>query len=84
MIDMKRAAAMAGGGPTRIEAQHKKVHTQYKCVSPFLCNDQGKLTARERLDMLLDPGSLREMDAFVEHYCQDFGMEKNKVWHCES
>ena len=40
---------------------------------------QGKLTARERLDLLLDEGSFREYDAFVEHQCTDFGMEKNKV-----
>lgn len=40
---------------------------------------QGKLTARERLDLLLDQGSFREYDAFVEHQCTDFGMSDNKV-----
>lgn len=40
---------------------------------------QGKLTARERLDLLLDQGSFREYDAFVEHQCTDFGMSENKV-----
>jgi len=55
--------AMLGGGPERIEAQHKK----------------GKLTARERIDMLLDPGSFVELDAFVVHRCYDFGMEKRKI-----
>jgi propionyl-CoA carboxylase beta chain len=42
-------------------------------------NCQGKLTARERIDLLLDAGSFREYDTFVEHQCVDFGMEKNKV-----
>jgi propionyl-CoA carboxylase beta chain len=40
---------------------------------------QGKLTARERIDLLLDPGSFVEYDTFVEHQCVDFGMDKNKV-----
>ena len=40
---------------------------------------QGKLTARERLDLLLDPQSFRETDAFVEHQCTDFGMGQDKV-----
>ncbi len=40
---------------------------------------QGKLTARERIDVLLDPGSFREYDAFVVHDCQNFNMQKNKV-----
>jgi propionyl-CoA carboxylase beta chain len=47
----------------RIEAQHKK----------------GKLTARERINVLLDPGSFVEYDMFMEHTCTDFGMEKEKV-----
>jgi propionyl-CoA carboxylase beta chain len=59
----KRQAALLGGGLLRIEAQHKK----------------GKLTARERLDVLLDPGSFEEWDPFVEHRCSDFGMEKDRV-----
>ncbi len=59
----KREAAKQGGGEKRIEAQHKK----------------GKLTARERLEVLLDPDSFEEWDMFVEHRCQDFGMDKNRV-----
>jgi acetyl-CoA carboxylase carboxyltransferase component len=41
---------------------------------------QGKLSARERVDLLVDPGSFREYDMFVEHTCTDFGMDKNKVY----
>lgn len=59
----KREAARLGGGQKRIDAQHKK----------------GKLTARERLEVLLDPGSFEEWDMFVEHRCRDFGMENNKI-----
>ncbi len=55
----KRAAAKAGGGDRRVVAQHAK----------------GKLTARERLDVLLDEDSFEELDMFVEHNCVDFGME---------
>jgi propionyl-CoA carboxylase beta chain len=58
-----REAARCGGGAARIEQQHKR----------------GKLTARERLDLLLDPGSFVEMDMFVTHRCFDFGMEKSRV-----
>jgi acetyl-CoA carboxylase carboxyltransferase component len=54
--------AKLGGGPERIEAQHAK----------------GKLTARERLDLLLDENSFHELDTFVTHRCYDFGMEKRK------
>lgn len=63
-IDNKRRAALQGGGQRRIDAQHKR----------------GKLTARERLSLLLDPGSFVESDMFVEHRCADFGMaaDKNK------
>jgi propionyl-CoA carboxylase beta chain len=57
------AKAKLGGGQARIDAQHKK----------------GKLTARERLDVLLDPGTFVEYDALVEHRCNDFGME-NKTF----
>jgi propionyl-CoA carboxylase beta subunit len=57
-----RAASRAGGGPARVEAQHKK----------------GRLTARERIDLLLDRGSFREVDAFVEHRTHDFGLEEQK------
>ena len=62
---MKSAATgrAPGGGTARIEAQHKR----------------GKLTARERLDLLLDEGSFEEFDMYVEHRCIDFGMEKTKV-----
>lgn len=62
-LEDMRASARLGGGLGRIEAQHKK----------------GKLTARERLEVLLDPGSFEEWDTFVEHRCHDFGMEKNKI-----
>ncbi len=59
----KRQAALDGGGARRVEAQHAK----------------GKLTARERLQVLFDPDSFEEWDMFVEHDCNDFGMEQNKV-----
>ncbi|KQM63367.1 methylmalonyl-CoA carboxyltransferase [Sphingomonas sp. Leaf17] len=59
----KRAAARAGGGDKRIAAQHAK----------------GKLTARERLDILLDQDSFEELDMFVEHDCVDFGMAEQKI-----
>jgi len=59
----KKERARLGGGPQRMEAQHKK----------------GKLTARERLDLLLDKGSFREMDMFVTHRASDFGMAERKV-----
>ena len=62
-LEEKRGAARAGGGERRIKAQHKK----------------GKLTARERLEVLLDPGSFEEFDMFVEHRNSDFGMDKRKV-----
>lgn len=55
-----RQTAQLGGGVKRIEAQHKK----------------GKLTARERIDILLDEGSFNEMDMFVRHRCSDFGLDK--------
>ena len=57
----RRAEARLGGGADRIEAQHKK----------------GKLTARERLALLLDEGSFEEFDQFVQHRCTNFGMEKS-------
>ena len=62
-LDLKRAEAQAGGGEKRIAAQHAK----------------GKLTARERLELLLDTGSFEEWDMFVEHRSHDFGMEKEKI-----
>jgi propionyl-CoA carboxylase beta chain len=62
-LDEKRAAARAGGGQRRAEAQHAK----------------GRLTARERIDLLMDPGSFEEWDMFVEHRSSDFGMAEQKV-----
>jgi propionyl-CoA carboxylase beta chain len=62
-LEEKRARARAGGGARRVEAQHKK----------------GKLSARERIEVLLDEGSFEEWDMFVEHRCNDFGMSENKV-----
>src|ERR1700738_3875214 len=59
----KRAAARAGGGKRRVEAQHRR----------------GKLTARERIELLLDPGSFEEWDMFVEHRSHDFGIEEHKI-----
>jgi len=62
-LEQRRAEARAGGGDKRIEAQHKR----------------GKLTARERIELLLDKGSFEEFDMFVEHRSTDFGMEKTKI-----
>lgn len=62
-LNLRNEAAMAGGGPGKIE-KHKQ---------------GGRLTARERLDVLLDPGSFVEMDRFVTHRSHNFGMEKNKT-----
>ena len=62
-LEEKRERARMGGGQRRIDAQHAK----------------GKLTARERLDVLLDPGSFEEYDMFVEHNCTDFGMDENHI-----
>ncbi|XP_035224167.1 propionyl-CoA carboxylase beta chain, mitochondrial-like isoform X1 [Stegodyphus dumicola] len=61
-IEERRKKAIFGGGPKRIEAQHKK----------------GKLTARERIHLLMDVGTFVEYDMFSEHTCTDFGMEKEK------
>ena len=55
--------ALLGGGEKRIKAQHEK----------------GKLTARERIDLLLDKNTFRETDKFVTHRCADFGLDKNRV-----
>ena len=63
MLEAKRAQARLGGGERRIEAQHRR----------------GKLTARERLEVLLDEGSFEEYDMFVEHRCADFGMEAQRI-----
>jgi propionyl-CoA carboxylase beta chain len=62
-LEEKRAAARLGGGERRIAQQHAK----------------GKLTARERIELLFDPGSFEELDMFVEHRSQDFGMADQKV-----
>ena len=61
-LEDRRAVARAGGGQRRIEAQHAK----------------GKLTARERIELLLDDGSFEEFDMFVSHRCTDFGMEQDR------
>src|SRR5215469_7328188 len=62
-LEKRRARARLGGGKRRIEAQHAK----------------GKLTARERIDLLLDEGSFEEFDMFVEHRAVEFGMAENKI-----
>ena len=62
-LEAKRAEAMLGGGQKRIDAQHAK----------------GKLTARERLDILLDEDSFEEIDMYVEHNCVDFGMDEQHI-----
>ena len=62
-LDEMNARALAGGGVERIKKQH----------------DAGKLTARERIDLLLDPGSFVEFDRFVVHRSADFGMDQQKV-----
>ncbi|MEO9600896.1 acyl-CoA carboxylase subunit beta [Parasphingorhabdus sp.] len=62
-LEAKRAEAMLGGGQKRIDSQHAK----------------GKLTARERIDILLDEDSFEEIDMYVEHNCVDFGMEETKI-----
>jgi len=62
-LDAKRTQARLGGGQRRIDAQHAR----------------GKLTARERIELLLDPGSFEEWDMFVEHRCTEFGMGESRV-----
>src|SRR5215510_11059885 len=62
-LEEKRAAARAGGGQRRVDAQHAK----------------GRLTARERIELLLDPDSFEEWDMFVEHRSSEFGMQDQKV-----
>lgn len=62
-LEEKRQQARQGGGLKRIEAQHKK----------------GKLSARERIALLLDPGSFEEYDMFVEHRCAEFDMQDNRI-----
>jgi acetyl-CoA carboxylase carboxyltransferase component len=62
-LDERRAGAKLGGGEKRIEAQHAR----------------GKLTARERIELLLDKSSFEEIDMVVQHRSTEFGMEKIKV-----
>ena len=62
-LDEKRRAAHEGGGAARVEAQHLR----------------GKLTARERLELLLDPQSFEEWDMFVEHRSHDFGIDRHRI-----
>ena len=63
-LESRRSDARLGGGEARIEAQHGR----------------GKLTARERVELLLDEGSFEEFDMFMAHRCTDFGMEKNRPY----
>src|SRR6202049_5144932 len=63
ILEERRAGAKFGGGEKRIEAQHAR----------------GKLTARERIALLLDKGSFEEFDMFVEHRATDFGMDQAKI-----
>src|SRR5580658_5028624 len=63
VLESRRTSARRGGGEKRIEAQHAR----------------GKLTARERLELLLDKGSFEEFDMFVEHRTSEFGMDKTKI-----
>lgn len=62
-LELRRDGAKMGGGQKRIDAQHKK----------------GKLTARERLEILLDEGSFEEYDLYKAHRCTDFGMAENQI-----
>jgi propionyl-CoA carboxylase beta chain len=64
LLEKRRAEAEAGGGPKRLKAQHEK----------------GKLSARERLDLLLDEGSFVEFDRFVVHRSSDFGLDEQKIY----
>ncbi len=63
VLEEKREASRAGGGQARMEARHAR----------------GSLSARERLELLLDEGSFEEWDMFVEHRCADFGMEERRI-----
>ncbi|MER2606944.1 MAG: acyl-CoA carboxylase subunit beta [Siculibacillus sp.] len=62
-LERRRTEAWLGGGQKRIDAQHKR----------------GKLTARERLDVFLDEHSFEEIDIYVEHRCNEFGMDETKI-----
>ena len=59
----RKAKSQSGGGQNRVAAQHAK----------------GKMTARERIEQLLDRGSFMEVDALVEHRCRDFDMERHII-----
>ena len=65
LLDLRarKARSEAGGGKARVDAQHNR----------------GKMTARERLEWLLDPDSFQEIDSLVEHRCRDFDMDKNVI-----
>lgn len=62
-LEEMRAKALSGGGKTRIQKQHNK----------------GKLSARERINILMDQDSFTELDMFVQHRSNDFGMENNRI-----
>ena len=62
-LEALERGAELGGGEERLRRQH----------------DAGKLTARERIDLLFDPGSFQEIDKLVTHRCRDFGMEEQIV-----
>lgn len=64
LLEQRRAESELGGGAARIEAQHSK----------------GKLSARERIDLLLDEGTFTEVDRFVTHRSTDFGLDKQKIY----
>src|SRR3982751_4513151 len=64
LLERRRAESEEGGGEARLKAQHEK----------------GKLSARERLDLLLDEGSFVEFDRFVTHRSTDFGLENQRVY----
>jgi propionyl-CoA carboxylase beta chain len=63
ILEQKNRQALEGGGAARVKKQH----------------EGGKLTARERIDLLLDPGTFAEMDRFKTHRCSDFGMDQQKI-----
>jgi len=63
LLNSKRKKVLAGGGEKRVEKQHAS----------------GKKTARERIALLLDPGSFVELDQFVAHRCTNFGQEKKEL-----
>ena len=64
LLERRRAESEEGGGAARVQAQHEK----------------GKLSARERLEILLDEGSFVELDRFVVHRSTDFGLENEKYY----